>query len=297
MSTVRRPVLAGSWYPADPDGLARQVDGFLAQAQAGQRPAGRPLVAVVPHAGYAYSGPTAGRVYGLLRGDAPRRAVILAPNHRAPLSRPALSGADAFATPLGQTPVDTAAVALLAADGACAVDDRAHAAEHAVEIQLPFLQRLWPDAAPAIVPVLVPPLEPARREAAARALGRLLDDGTLLVVSTDFTHYGAPYGYTPFSDDVPHALERLDSGAILKILAGDAPGLLDYGRRTGITMCGLEAAALALRCGLPDGYEGALIDYARSGDRDGDYSMSVSYAGILLGSGPAPAGPPEGARP
>jgi AmmeMemoRadiSam system protein B len=112
------------------------------------------------------------------------------------------------------------------------------------------------------------------------------------VVSSDFTHYGASYGYVPFTADVPAALEKLDGGAILKILAADAQGLLDYGRETGITMCGLEATALALESGLPEGYEGSLVHYSRSGDRDGDYSLSVSYAAILLSSGAA--SPDEG---
>jgi len=120
-------------------------------------------------------------------------------------------------------------------------------------------------------------------EESRQSLGR--DAGTLVIVSSDFTHYGASYGYVPFTEDVPEALEKLDAGAILKILAADPEGLLEYGRATGITMCGLEACALALSCGLPGGYEAALLDYRRSADLNGDYSMSVSYAGILICSG------------
>jgi AmmeMemoRadiSam system protein B len=212
--------------------------------------------------------------------------MILAPNHRTRLDRPALSGAAAFATPLGLVPVDTAAVARLAASGAFVVDDRAHRDEHAVEIQLPLVQRCWPERCPAIVPVLVPHLDENRRAAAAAALTGERDAETFVLVSTDLTHYGAAYGYVPFTDDVPAALERLDSGALLRVLAGDGQALLEYGRRTGITMCGLEAAALALASGLPGGFESALLGYARSGDRDGDTTMSVSYAAALLSSGP-----------
>lgn len=285
MSAVRPAVLAGAWYPADPAGLARLVDGFLAGADPAALPTGRPLVAMAPHAGYAWSGQVAGKLFGLLGGNDIRRLVILAPSHRARLDRPTLCGATAFATPLGDVPVDLAAVARLAAGGAFAVDDRAHRDEHAIEIQLPLAQRCWPDGCPAIIPALVPRLDERRRATAAAALAAELDEGTLLLISSDLTHYGADYGYVPFTADLPAAIERLDAGALLRVLAGDGPGLLDYGRATGITMCGLEAAALALACGLTPGHQAALIDYARSGDRDGDYTRSVSYGAAVLTDG------------
>lgn len=290
MSGVRHPVLAGSWYPGQAAALAAEVDRYLEDADPLQRPAGRALIAVAPHAGYVYSGPSAGRVYGLLRGPAPRRVVILAPNHRRPLRRIALDDADSYLTPLGSVPVDRDATAALASQDAFVVDPGAHASEHAVEIQLPFLQRLWPDGGFAIVPALVPSLEAGAREEAARALDAVVDVDTLVIVSSDFTHYGRSYGYVPFERDIPEKLEQLDAGAILKILAGDAAGLVAYGAETGITMCGLPAAAVALGAGLPAGYEAALIDYRRSADRDGDFSLSVSYASLLICSGPGAAG-------
>jgi hypothetical protein len=290
---VRPAVLAGSWYPGDAAKLAAMVDGFLGAARQArdlpQPPAGRPWLGLAPHAGYLYSGPVAGRLFASLPDLPPRRLVVLAPNHRARLDQPALSGAAAFATPLGEVPVDTAAVARLAAGGAFTVDDRAHRDEHAIEIQLPFVQRRWPATCPAIVPVLVPHLADGARAAAARALAAERDEGTLVLVSTDLTHYGAAYGFAPFAGPAPGgiaaAIEKLDAGALLRVLAGDGPGLLDYGRRTGITMCGLEAAALALGGGPPPGHEAALLGYARSGDRDGDYTRSVSYAAALLACG------------
>jgi hypothetical protein len=292
MSGLRSSVLSGSWYPSAPAALRAEVDAFLAAADPALRPAGRALLAVVPHAGYRYSGPTAGRLYGLLRPEdpPPRRIFVLAPNHRTPLRQIALSGADAFATPLGQVPVDTATCRRLAGRPPFCLDDAAHAHEHAVEIQLPFLQRVWPEPGPAIIPMLVPPLSAADAAEAAVALVEELAaeaaGEALLLVSTDFTHYGASFGYVPFQAGIPAALEGLDAGAILRILAADAAGLRDYGARTGITMCGLEATALALDCGLPAGYEGALLDYARSGDQDQDFTHSVSYAAILLCAGP-----------
>ena len=293
MSTIRQSVLSGSWYPADPVDLATLVDGFLDGADPSVRPAGRPLLAVVPHAGYLYSGSTAGKLLGLLRETPPRRIILLAPNHRIALDRIALSGAWAFATPLGTVGIDQVAVEQLAENESFEVNERAHAEEHAVEILLPLIQRTWPDAVPRIVPLLVPSLSAAQRRKATTALASLATEDTLFMVSTDFTHYGATYGYVPFTENLPAALEELDSGAILKILAADPAGLLEYGRTTGITMCGLEAAVVALEQGFPDRYEGALIDYSRSGDRDGEYSLSVSYASILLCSGSGDASPGE----
>jgi AmmeMemoRadiSam system protein B len=286
---VRNPVLSGTWYPADPGKLAAEVDRFLAGADPAKRTRGRALLAVSPHAGYAYSGPTAGRLFGLLADETPSTVLLLAPNHRLSIDRIALSSAQAFGTPLGEVPVDTEAVARLAASPGFAVHDRAHAQEHAVEILLPFLQRTWPAPhTPAIVPMLVPHLGSRQIEAAGAALADLRDSlagQTLILVSSDFTHFGSAFGYRPFDRDIPAALEKLDSGAILRILAGDAGRLLDYEQETGITMCGLAAAAVALQSGLPRGYEAGLVDYARSGDRDRDYSHSVSYASILITSG------------
>ena len=294
MSTIRQPVLSGTWYPSDPVELAATADQFITGADATIRPAGRPLLAVVPHAGYVFSGPTAGKLFGLLHETPVSRIVLLAPNHRIALDRIALSGAAAYATPLGTVEVDQTTVRQLAANEHFTIDNQAHAQEHAIEIQLPLIQRTWPAAVPRIIPMLVPSLPASQAKEAAVVLARLADQDTLFLVSSDFTHYGASYGFVPFTENLPAALEELDSGAILKILAGDADGLRRYGRETGITMCGLEAAAIALEQGFPPGYEAALIDYSRSGDRDGDYSLSVSYASILLSSGTGENSPAGG---
>ena len=293
---IRPPVLAGTWYPAEAKELAHQVDAFLDEANPAQLTRGRPVLAVVPHAGYAYSGAPAGRLLGLLKGQRPRTVFLLAPNHRLPLRKVALSGADAFATPLGPVEIDTSLIRELAGNELFEVLDDAHAQEHAVEIILPLLQRTWPQQAGGsgwkIVPLLVPHLDFEHLLAAGRALEaarRNAPGPVLTLVSSDFTHHGPSFGFTPFGEladaDLPGALETLDSGAILRILAGDPAGLQDYGRQTGITMCGLPATTVALGAGLPEGYEAGLVDYTRSGDLNGDYSHSVSYAAILFTSG------------
>lgn len=284
-SAIRPPILAGAWYPADPVRLARDVGGYLDAAP--EPEAGiRPTAVVSPHAGYAYSGPTAGRVLGLLRGLEYDRVFILAPSHRAWTDRICTAPFSAYSTPLGEVPVDREASRELESNRFFAPDAEAHAGEHAVEIQLPLLQAALGDRL-RIVPLLVPQLDTEARGEAAAALGRWCDGRSLFVVSTDFTHYGASYGYVPFTDRIPERLAELDGGAIDLLLAGDAAGLVEYGRRTGITMCGLEAAALVLSAPLPRG--GARrIAYERSGDRDRDYSLSVSYAALVLAASAAP---------
>jgi AmmeMemoRadiSam system protein B/AmmeMemoRadiSam system protein A len=287
MDAVRPAVLAGSWYPGDPDRLRDEVDRYLALAEPDRAPAGTPTIALAPHAGYQYSGAVAGKLFGVLAGRRFDAVFVLAPNHRAPVDRPVLSSMTAFATPLGEVPVATAIVAALEATGEFAVNDRAHGFEHAVEIQLPFIQRALPPGTP-VVPILVPHLAADQLGRAAAHLDRWRDGRHLFLVSSDLTHYGAEYGYVPFTDDVPARLEKLDSGALLRFLAHDAAGLLTYGDETGITMCGLPAAALALTGAPPANHQSALLDYARSADREGDFTMSVSYAAALI-CDPAPA--------
>ncbi len=286
---TRPAVLGGSWYARDPERLRAEVHRYLEGADPRQRPEGRPVLAVVPHAGYAYSGPTAGRLYGLLAGLSYDRVFVLSPSHRAPLPRVGLPEADAFATPLGPVPVDREVVDRLAGHAEYGYDGAAHAGEHAVEIQLPFLQVVFGERL-RLVPLLVPMLPAPERRRAAAALAPWCDGRSLLVVSTDFTHYGADYGFVPFRDRIPERLADLDGGAVERILARDPAGLVAYGERTGITMCGLAAAALALEAPLPGG-AGRLVDYRRSADPTGDYGLSVSYAAILLtATSPAGAG-------
>jgi len=277
---IRPPALAGSWYPADAATLRASVAGFLDLAAHPAAAEGRPAVAVVPHAGHAWSGEVAGGVLGLLSDLSYDRVILMAPNHRLHLTAPSCPAESAYATPLGIVPIDEAARAVLIDAGAAVSVPEAHAREHAEEIQLPFLQRLWDDV-PPVLPLLVPHLDDDARHRLARTLGRWCGGRTLFLVSTDFTHYGADFGYLPFAHDVPRRLEQLDMGAVDCILRWDAAALLRYGRDTGITMCGLEAMAAVMTMPWPAAPRMALTGYQRSGDRDGDHSLSVSYVGMI----------------
>jgi hypothetical protein len=179
---VRSPVAAGTFYPNDSAELAGTVDRLLAEARrATAQP--RPWALIVPHAGYRYSGPIAATGYALL-GPAPR-VVVLGPAHFVPLHGLAVPAADAWATPLGEVPIDEELRDLAVGLGA-RVDDDPHESEHALEVQLPFLQRKL-GMGLRVLPVAVGATEPRAVADLIEALG----DGPdrLIVVSTDLSHY------------------------------------------------------------------------------------------------------------
>lgn len=184
MVQVRPSTMAGTFYPAEPNELKATVRGYLAAARS-SGPA--PKALIVPHAGYIYSGGVAAAAYGRLAGCGPalRRVVLLGPAHRGAVRGLATSGAEAFATPLGTVPVDRSAITLILTFPQVKVDDKAHAHEHSLEVQLPFLQTVLSDF--SLAPLLV-------GDAAPREVVEVLEvlwDGpeTLVVLSTDLSHY------------------------------------------------------------------------------------------------------------
>lgn len=281
---VRESALAGSWYPADAMELQHYVDGLLDDVKVTDSTA-RIRALAVPHAGYAYSGETAAAAVALVRGRDYRRVILLAPSHHKAFRGLSIADVDAYATPLGQVPLDAAAVAALRKSGLVTADPVAHAGEHAIEIELPLLQRAL---APGwkLVPILVGELAEADYPAAADLLRPLADDHTLIVVSSDFTHFGPRFGYIPFApdEDVAAKIRGLDDGAVDRILARDGPGFLAYQATTGITVCGYRALALLLYLLPPDAHVDR-IAYTTSGALTGDWLNSVSYVALAV-SGP-----------
>jgi AmmeMemoRadiSam system protein A len=154
--------------------------------------------------------------------------------------------------------------------------------EHSIEIELPLLQRAL---APGwrLVPVLVGDLGPEDYQTAADLLRPLADDGTLVVVSSDFTHYGQRFGYLPFPQDqkAPGRIQALDDGAIGRILVKDADGFLAYQAETGVTICGFRPIGILLRM-LGPGAQVQRVAYATSGALTGDWGNSVSYVGLVV---------------
>lgn len=279
---TRPSAVAGGFYPASAEQLAADVSRFLEAA--GDVPATATAL-VVPHAGYDYSGPVAGEGFARLRRDL-RRVILLGPSHHMGFAGGALpaAGLTAFATPLGDVALDTAALATLRRapgfDGPAAAHDR----EHCLEVELPFLQRVVPDA--TVVPVLVGAGTDSERAAAmARQLAGLLDEHTGVVVSSDFTHWGVAYGWTPFegAPDPIAKLLALGRATAGRIAAIDPRGFAHQVEVSGDTVCGARPieVLLALLQAAFDG-DGSVLDVTTSALRSGRSDLSVTYAAVAF---------------
>jgi MEMO1 family protein len=285
--TVRESAIAGSWYPGDPGALASEVDGYLDAAPRGDC-SQLPLVLVAPHAGYRYSGAAAGQVFAQVRGCHVRRVWVLAPSHRLPMNGVGLYPVDAFRTPLGDLPTDRAVLERLAEQPHFQWLERGDGGEHALEIELPFLQRALGGF--ELVPLLLGRITPREAVAIAEAIRPELGPGDLVVISTDFTHHGERFGYAPFagSDSLPAELSELDHGA-WELAAGlEARAFYDYVQQTGATICGRAGLLLAATL-VPPSARGHELVYTTSGDLTDDWSDTVSYLGGRF-DGPAWSG-------
>ena len=280
---VKPSAIAGSWYPDDPVQLGQMIDRLVGAAPNHPEIARGQLRALIsPHAGYQYSGAIAAQGYRLLQGSAIRRVVLIGPAHQGGFRGLSIPEVSEYQTPLGGVPLDQEAVYRLRASSLVGAWPEAHRYEHSLEIQLPFLQRVL-EPGWTLVPILVGDLEESDYAKAADLLRPLADDRTLLIVSSDFTHYGPRFGYLPFPPDaeVAQRLRDLDMGAFERIQARDLEGFSAYRRATGITACGAEAVAILLAL-VPETTRVELLDYGTSGAMSGTYMSSVSYLSIAL---------------
>lgn len=275
-SDVRTPAVAGRFYPARAEELLRDVRQYTSASSSSR---GRRIAAigcVAPHAGYIYSGGVAGAVYARL--EVPARCVILCPNHTGMGSALAVMAATTWQTPLGEVAADSdlggrllRRFPLLVEDGA------AHRSEHAIEVQLPFLQALQPEL--TILPIAIG----TRDYDVLRELGEALadvishlkedrDEKILIVASSDMNHYESD------------AITRVkDHKAIERVLELDARGLWDVVMNEDISMCGFGPTVVMLTAAKLLGANSAsLVRYATSGEVSGNYESVVGYAGIVV---------------
>lgn len=280
---IRRSALAGTWYPENPAELRRSVEGYIAlgdlklsKSSAAPR-SGRICGLILPHAGHKYSGRTCGVGIAAIRGRSFSRIVLLGPSHRTYVRGAVVSGATHFDTPLGAVPVDLEAVQKLSRQGLPSSDDP-HRNEHCLEILLPFFQIALDQF--RIVPILLGPLADSECVELAATLRSVVDDQTLVVASSDFVHYGEDFDYTPdVGPDVRAGVRKLDEDAIDYIESMDAPGLLEYRRLSGATICGILPIAVLLDV-LPKNCRIDRLDYSQSADVTNETDNLVSYAAI-----------------
>ena len=275
--SIRPPAVSGRFYPSDPAELRATVATLLADARSAVRPSDRPAVGVIaPHAGYIYSGRTAAAVFAQV--TIPGLVIILAPNHTGLSDAEggvSLWEAGAFRTPLGDVPIEAelAQALLEISRGVVSVDHEAHRAEHAVEVELPFLQMLRSDV--RIVPLVLAwdSWEPARQlgDILAR-LVRAAGEPVLLLASSDLNHYE------------PAAVsEAKDARALEAVTALDGDELLARCKRERISMCGRGPAAAVIAAARALGATRAdVVDYRHSGWVSGDNARVVGYAGVVI---------------
>jgi len=267
-ATVRHPAVAGRFYPGDPNILFYDVQSYLSP-QTVPAPA---LGCVAPHAGYMYSGTVAGAVFAQV--DLPQRIIILCPNHTGKGHPLAIMSSGTWETPLGQAPIDSPlADALKKGFPSLTEDADAHRNEHAIEVELPFLQARRPDF--TFVPIALGTARFDTLEKLGEAIAAAVHaqaERILIVASSDMNHYE--------SDTITRVK---DHKAIERMLALDARGLFDVVMREEISMCGFGPAVVMLTAAKRLGATSAeLIKYATSGDVSGDREMVVGYAGVVV---------------
>ena len=270
--------IAGTiWYPADANQLKKQIDEIFQKAESS--PENDIIAIILPHAGYQYSGQTAATAIKSINRKI-KRIIVIGPSHQFPIGDNfAVCEATHFQTPLGQIPIDTEFVANLLKHSLFQNLPVVLQYEHSVQIQLPLLQDRFGDF--KIVPIVAGQCSLDTIEKAAAILKGLIDEDTLVIASSDFTHYGADYGYVPFKENIPEKLKELDMGAYKYIEQRDAKGFIQYIQKTGATICGYVPISVLLSM-LDKDANASLLKYETSGQLTGDFTRSVSYLAVAF---------------
>ncbi len=270
MAEIRKPAVAGQFYPGTKAALSKNVASLLKEGTKKEDAVG----VISPHAGYIYSGQVAGAVFSSIK---PKKTyIVMGPNHTG-MGKPfSLSASDSWATPLGEVALDKELTGAIKRNSRYVKeDDSAHIYEHSVEVQLPFLQSLKREF--KFVPLVISyaGLEVYREigKALATAVKESgLKDECMIIASSDMTHYEAH-----------EAAKKKDAKAIEAILELNEEKLVDYIEKFSISMCGYAPAAIMLVAAKElDAKAARLVKYATSGDASGDYSSVVGYAGVVV---------------
>ena len=273
---IRRPAMAGRFYPGSRDRLANVVDTYLSEPIAAQQTPCTPRILIVPHAGYIYSGQTA--AVGFAQVKDVTRIILLGGSHQRRFSGAALYQGDFWKTPIDHAPIDQETVTWLAAQPLFDIGNEVHQSEHCLEVQVPFLQQKLPRF--GLVPILLSQATKDEINQMARVLVEIMDAYTLLVVSSDLSHY-------PSLDDA----RRVDQATVAAILSLDINRLettIDQQMNAGVDnlstcACGATAIKVGMQLAhLIGATDAKLLHYTNSGEISGDGARVVGYASIAF---------------
>lgn len=275
---IRKAAVAGSWYPGDKETLEKTIEKYLANVNKVEFN-GTIKALIVPHAGYRFSGQVAATAFKQLREEY-ETVIIIGPSHTSNFIGASIPSFTHYKTPLGLVKISKKSKEL-SEEKLFQSHPTAHIKEHDIEIELPFLQSILGNF--EVIPILIgASTTPTELKTIAEILKKYFDDKTLIVISTDFTHYGPNYGYVPFTENIPENLNNLDMTAVDKILSKDPEGFLDFLDKTKCTICGRHPITILLYMFEDEDAKPFLIYYTTSGALTNDYTNSVSYITIVF---------------
>jgi MEMO1 family protein len=265
---IRTPVVAGQFYPGNKTALQGELDGYIQVAETRRKVIGL----VSPHAGYVYSGACAGKGFGWV--EVPDTVIILGPNHHGFGHPYAVDGHDAWSTPIGDIEIDNRLRdRLISESNVFGLDSMASSREHALEVQVPFIQRLNPGA--KILPITLSSVDTETLIEGGEEIAALIknhESDVLIVASSDMSHYV----------DAETAKTK-DYKAIEKMLELDPSGLFHTVATERISMCGVAPATMMLAAARQlDAQKAEVINYTNSGEVSGDYGQVVAYLSLAV---------------
>lgn len=278
---MRKPIVSGMFYPSDKEDLKKQIkDCYGSKFGPKENNRSKVFAAICPHAGYSYSGPCAVHCYQEIKNQEYDTFIILGTNHTGIGNSSIIL--DDFNTPLGTAKNDTELTKAIMEKCSLAENRQSHEQEHSIEVQIPFLQDIYDKV--NIVPIIID--FSSDYKSIAKGISDVIKNSSkkiCIIASSDFTHYGINYGFVPFTENAREKLKEFDFKAILRILALDSEGFLEYLKETKATICGAyDIAVLIETCKLLGKKDTKLLKYYTSGDITGDYSSAVGYAGIII---------------
>lgn len=277
---MRKPAIAGTWHPES----AKEILQITGDPEYKRKK--HPAVLVVPHAGYQYSGAIAARAYAKLKAEDYDKVIIMAPSHHVGMFNSfSVEPPDTVTTPFGNIEFTQELHDRLSALPGSQFTPSAHPVEHAIDIQLPLIKKYLPNCEVGGMIVGQWDFQTVgdgqRLTEFAKAFRQLLDEHTLVIISTDFTHYGPNYGYTPFTEDVEDALPQFDSELYEALAKNNNNAWAKILHETGATICGASCLHLLLAT-LPKEAKFTKLEYANSAEVTKDWNNAVGYTTAMI---------------